>query len=89
MDLERSRPSRFWRGLLLVASVLCSLAGLLFAALYYHLYWRYRDLFNEQGRYFDPVEMVVYDDSAFVFIVPAITLLGLALFTAWGWWKTR
>ena len=89
MDLERSRPNRLWRGLFLAASVLCLLAGLLLVVLYYHLYWRYRDLFNEQGRYFDPVEMVVYDDSAFVFIVPAIALLGLALFTAWRWWKTR
>ena len=82
------RPA-WQRGLLLAAGLLSSLAALWFAVLYYSLYWRYRDLFDEQGRYFDAEQLVVYDDSAFVFIVPAV-LLGLiaALLARW-WWKSR
>ena len=89
MNPKRNRPGRFWQWLLLAASLLSALAGLLSLSLYYSLYWRYRDLFNEQGRYFDPSAMVVYDDSAFVFIIPAIALLGFALMLGWGWWKVR
>ena len=89
MGLERTPADCLWRWLLLVTSMLCTLAGLFFVVLYYHLYWRYRDVFNEQGRYFDPVEMVVYDDSGFVLIVPAIALLGLAFISGRRWWKTR
>ena len=89
MSASPTRPSRFWRWLLLGTSLLSALAGLLCAFLYYNLYWRYRDSFNELGRYYDAADSVVYDDSSFVFIMPAIALLGLAMVSGWGWWNTR
>ena len=89
MSASPTRPSRFWRWLLLGTSLLSALAGLLCAFLYYNLYWRYRDSFNELGRYYDAADSVVYDDSSFVFIMPAIALLGLAMLSGWGWWNTR
>ena len=89
MSASPTRSSRFWRWLLLGTSLLSALAGLLCAFLYYNLYWRYRDSFNELGRYYDAADSVVYDDSSFVFIMPAIALLGLAMLSGWGWWNTR
>ena len=89
MSASPTRPSRFWRWLLLGTSLLSALAGFLCAFLYYNLYWRYRDSFNELGRYYDAADSVVYDDSSFVFIMPAIALLGLAMLSGWGWWNTR
>ena len=70
------------RWLLLAASLLSAACAMLFAFLYYSLYWRYRTLFNEQGRYFDATEMVVHYDSAFYLIVPAVVLGCLAFVLA-------
>ena len=89
MNPKRNPSGRFWRWLLLFASVLSALAGVLSLFLYYSLYWQYRDLFNEKGRYFDPSAMVVYDESAFVCIIPALALLGLAVMLGWAWWKVH
>ena len=89
MSASPTCSSRFWRWLLLGTSLLSALAGLLCAFLYYDLYWRYRDSFNELGRYYDPADNVVYDVSAGIFVVPAIALLGLAMLSGWRRWKTR
>lgn len=80
--MAKRKKIPFPRWLLLAASLLSAACAVLFALLYYSLYWRYRDLFNEQGRYFDAAEMVVHDDSAFVFIVPVGVLACLALVLA-------
>jgi hypothetical protein len=46
--------------------------------LYFTLYWPYRRLFNEEGRYFDADRLVVYHEQAGLLIVPAIVVLLLA-----------
>lgn len=83
--LNKRKKTSLPRWLLFAASLLSAVCAVLFALLYYNLYWRYRTLFNEQGRYFDAKEMVVHDDSAFVFIVPAVILGCLALLLARLW----
>ena len=45
---------------------------------YFTLYWPYRHLFNEEGRYFDADRLVVYHEQAGLLIVPAVVLLLLA-----------
>lgn len=77
------------RPLLLAAAVLCATASAFFGSLYYSLYWKYRDLFNENGRYFDENDGVVYQDETAVLIVPAIALLLLAWWLGVRWWRRR
>lgn len=74
------------RRLVLGTSFLCAIVSLLFGFLYYSLYFQYRDRFNEEGRYFDAAEEVVYHDQSSILLVPALTffLLSLLLFV---WWR--
>jgi len=69
------------RGLLRAAGVVCmSLSALCFYAWYaQYLKWD----FNELGRYYDPVDQVVYTDSGFVWILPAGALLLAGLLCLW------
>ena len=51
-------------------------------------FWLWYDLylirdFNELGRDYDPVDQVVYTDSGFVWIVPALLLLAAGAWLAW------
>ncbi len=43
-----------------------------FAWLYYELYWRWRALFNSEGRYFDEDDMVVHHQQNEVLIIPLL-----------------
>lgn len=43
--------------------------------------------FNELGRYYDPVDQVVYTDSGFVWVLPAGLLLIVGLLYAWRGWR--
>jgi len=45
---------------------------LLFAYLFYSLYWEWRLCFDEQGRYFDSFAGVVYQESSKFWILPVI-----------------
>ena len=52
-------------------------------------FWLWYDLylirdFNELGRDYDPVDQVVYTDSGFVWIVPALLLLAAGAWLAAG-----
>jgi hypothetical protein len=51
--------------------------GILFAAVFYARYWRWRDCFNELGRCFDPATQDVYLEQSGV-AYGALTLLCLA-----------
>ena len=42
--------------------------------------------FNELGRYYDPVDGVVYTDSGFVWVLPAALALLAGAFFAWRGW---
>lgn len=43
--------------------------------LYFTLYWPYRHLFDEHGRYFDADRLVVHHEQTGLLIVPAVALL--------------
>jgi hypothetical protein len=47
------------------------------------MYWQYRELFNEQGRYFDGT--VVHHDQSFLLIVPTIAFVVAALVLGRYW----
>ena len=72
------------------AACLLFLAGaLIFGGMFYALYWRYRQLFDDNGRYFDAADGVVYEDSSVVLIAPALLFLILAWLCALAWRKRR
>jgi hypothetical protein len=68
--------------LLFGASCVCAMASVLFGFFYYALYWRYRELFNEDGRYLDPHDLVVHHAQDATLAVPAcgFALLAIVLF---------
>ena len=54
------------------------------AYIYYTNYWRWRDLFNDQGRYYHPEEQWVYLEQAGIVWGAFAILFGvLALFLLW------
>jgi len=67
-------------------AALISLA--LSAVCFYAWYAQYlRWEFNELGRYYDPIEQVVYTDSGFVWVLPAGLLLAVGVMFAWRGWR--
>ena len=72
------------RAVFLVASALCGLAAAGFAAFFYMLYWQWRGLFNEQGRYYHAPEAVVYHEDAALFILPTLAFALLFLGLLWA-----
>ena len=56
-----------------------------FGWLWYQQYLKWD--FNELGRYYDPVDQVVYTDSGFVWVLPAGALLVFGLLCAWRGWR--
>jgi hypothetical protein len=83
------RPARFRRAihrprLLPGASGVCAVASALFGFFYYTLYWRYRGLFNEDGRYLDTHDLVVHHAQAAMLALPAggFALLAIVWFAA-------
>jgi hypothetical protein len=76
--------------LLLCSAMLASFLGALMSGwFYYFFYWRHRGNFNEAGRYFDPVDVVVYHEQSWFWILPALVLLALALLFLRLWWRVR
>lgn len=73
------------QSLRLGAACLCAMASAFFGLLYYGLYWKYRGLFNELGRYYDERDAVVYHDQAAILIVPTVAslLLAFLFFSIW------
>lgn len=69
------------RGVAAAGAGACLLLSAFCFWLWYDLYL-IRD-FNELGRDYDPVDQVVYTDSAFVWIVPALLLLAAGAWLAW------
>lgn len=55
--------------------------------LWYEQYLRWD--FNELGRYYDAVDGVVYTDSGFVWVLPAVLSLAAGAFFAWRGWGGR
>ena len=63
------------------AAVACLAASAFFFYAWYAQYLKWD--FNELGRYYDPVDGVVYTDSGFVWVLPAGMLLIAGLLFAW------
>ena len=62
-------------------SAISSALALLCAYLFYDVYWQYRTLFDENGRYFDAQTAVVYHDTSVYWAPMAVVLAGLAFYT--------
>ncbi|WP_313067811.1 hypothetical protein [Achromobacter animicus] len=76
--LEGRRSHRLAAPLSLALSAVCFYA-------WYAQYLRWE--FNELGRYYDPIEQVVYTDSGFVWVLPASLLLAAGVMFAWRGWR--
>ncbi|MGV2895339.1 hypothetical protein ACNPPY_06050 [Achromobacter sp. AGC78] len=81
-DAVRRHP---WRAR--VGAVLCLGLSAFFYYAWYAFYWKWN--FNELGRYYDPVDQVVYTSSGFVWVLPATALLAAGLVLAWRAWRRR
>ena len=75
--------------MLLCAALLSCGTGAVFGLLYFTLYWPYRHMFNELGRYFDEKESVVYSQDSGVLIVPTIVFLAISLLLGITWLNRR
>jgi hypothetical protein len=82
-------PNRIAR-LLYVASAVSATGAALFGALFYVYYWRWRGLFNEEGRYFHEPDAVVFHEQSAVLLQPAV-LAAVVAIVLWviarGWAK--
>lgn len=68
----------------IAAALFLPLSACFFYA-WYAFYWKWD--FNELGRYYDPIDQVVYTSSGFVWVVPAALLLAAGLLCAWRGWR--
>ncbi|WP_447920161.1 hypothetical protein [Achromobacter aegrifaciens] len=73
------------RSLLRVGAVVCLALSAFFFYAWYAQYLQWD--FNELGRYYDPVDQVVYTDTGFVWVLPAGALLAVGLLCAWRGWR--
>lgn len=62
----KRRAKWLWRAIFAVAALTC----VVFGWLYYVLYWQWRDCFNSEGKCFDAVNLVVYEQETQLFVVP-------------------
>ncbi|CAD1786732.1 hypothetical protein CPBF426_30280 [Xanthomonas arboricola pv. juglandis] len=85
----KQRHRRIPQALLLAIALISGTLATLFGFFYFSFYWPYRCLFNEEGRYFDGRNLVVYHEQNGLLIVPALAFLASALFFAVVWWVRR
>jgi cell division protein FtsX len=65
-----------------LAALACATASAVCWILFFIVYWPYRALFNEQGRYVDEALAVVYHEQSGALAIPALILGLLAAFFA-------
>ncbi|MDR2213732.1 MAG: hypothetical protein LBE21_08940 [Pseudomonadales bacterium] len=75
--------------LLLCATLLSGAAAALFGFLYFSLYWPYRNLFNEEGRYYDEQALIVYHEQDGFLIAPTLVFLSIAIVFIFSWRARR
>lgn len=73
------------RGVARFAAMLCLALSAFFFYAWYAFYWKWD--FNELGRYYDPVDQVVYTSSGFVWVIPATALLVAGWWCGWRGWR--
>lgn len=76
------RIKRLLSLLLKVLSSVAVVASLFSGLMFYEFYFKWRSLFNEEGRYFDPQVGVVYHDDGFVWGVLSLALFLMSI-TLW------
>jgi len=64
-----------------ISAVLCLALSAFFYYAWYAFYLKWD--FNELGRYYDPVDQVVYTSSGFVWVLPATVLLAAGAVFIW------
>lgn len=74
---------------LLAAALASGVSAATFGFFFLSFYWPYRDLFNEEGRYFDAHNAVVHHEQSGLLLVPTFAFLALALCFAVAWWVRR
>ena len=73
-----------WAGVFIAAALCLALSAFFYYAWYaFYLKWD----FNELGRYYDPVDQVVYTSSGFVWVLPATVLLAAGAVFIWRGWR--
>lgn len=87
--MQSTKKPRIQEALLLCATFLSGAAAYFFGFLFLKLYWPYRNLFNEEGRYFDEKSPVVYHQQSGFFIVPTFVFLFLVLIFGFIWRARR
>jgi len=85
----RLRRSMHGSRLVLGASGMCAAASALFGFFYCTLYWRYRGLFDEDGRYLDTHDLVVHHAQDAMLALPAGGFAPLAIALLAAGWRLR
>lgn len=83
------RRRRIPQALLVAAALGSGASAVVFGYLYFSLYWPYRGLFDEQGRYFDAKRLVVHHDQASLLAVPLLAFLVISILFGVVWWVRR
>lgn len=82
-------PRNFSPKWLLGAALVSGAAAVSFGSFFLLFYWPYRGLFNDEGRYVDVRNAVVYHEQSGLLIVPTLAFLALALVFGAVWLVRR
>ena len=83
--MSSKRKTRTAHSLLLAATFLSAAASLVIGFFYFTLYWPFRGRFNEEGRYFDEADLVLYHAQTGLLIAPMLAFMALAILSAAIW----
>lgn len=83
----RCSASGIRRALYRIGAVSCLALAAFFYYAWYAFYLKWE--FNELGRYYDPVDHVVYTSSGAVWVLPATAWLVAGLVLVWLGWRRR
>ncbi|WP_296509053.1 hypothetical protein [Rhodoferax sp.] len=87
--MNPSRKSRLAQSLILAAALLCLAVSMACWFVYFTVYWPYRNLFDETGRYFDVQSSVVYQEQSGLLMWPALALSVLTILLGVAWLALR
>lgn len=81
-----ARAKSIW---LFAAAAVCAWLSGICWYLFYTLYWMHRHLFDLQGQYFAPQDLVVYHAQNGWLLLSALVFLSLALAGVHRWFRRR
>lgn len=87
--MHSSRQPRLAQSLILAATLMCLAVSMACWFVYFTVYWPYRELFDETGRYFDVQNSVVYQEQSGLLIWPAFALSILTILLGVAWRALR